>query len=319
MAQVANESLRIANASTNLATRASRVLVARENVRRLKELAQDYPFLWLTTLGAFEASIDQVERETLTLVGSGEADSFAASASARQADPFLQLPLAHQCSALEVPIEVFLLPRVEKRWRWGASNYAKPEEAALAIFAERGFVGTACEGTAPLTIMKCAALDYLARVNKLGRADACLRYFEAQCLIHAHLGHYILEEIAGCTEARLRTNYREVVAQPRYSTLYPAMGEDTLAAIWRTTSPIRWAELAQALINDFDNRAGWPDLTLARGDELRFVEVKTSDRLHASQKAVIGGVLKPWGADVSVFQIKPGPTDASIEPTRSDG
>jgi hypothetical protein len=56
--------------------------------------------------------------------------------------------------------------------------------------------------------------------------------------------------------------------------------------------------------NPYDFRAGWPDLTIARENELRFVEVKTTDKLHSSQKNTITEVLKPWGASVSVLQIK---------------
>jgi hypothetical protein len=83
------------------------------------------------------------------------------------------------------------------------------------------------------------------------------------------------------------------------------MDEEALAAIWRAMSPSRLGQLAGFIFQNQDYRAGWPDLMLARGDELRFVEIKTTDKLHTSQKTVVSKVLKPWGATVSVMKIKP--------------
>ncbi len=74
MVRVANESLRIANTSRNLATRASRVNVARANIQRLKELSAKYPFLQLTSLAAVEDSIRKVEQETAAIAASGASE-----------------------------------------------------------------------------------------------------------------------------------------------------------------------------------------------------------------------------------------------------
>ena len=50
----------------------------------------------------------------------------------------------------------------------------------------------------------------------------------------------------------------------------------------------------------YDLRAGWPDLTLWREGQVRFVEVKSpSDQTHASQALLISKILVPLGFDTT--------------------
>ena len=48
---------------------------------------------------------------------------------------------------------------------------------------------------------------------------------------------------------------------------------------------------------------GWPDLTLVENGEVQFVEVKTTDRLHASQIITIGEMKAAAGVNVSVVRL----------------
>jgi len=277
------------------------------NLRQIKELARQHPFLQTTALEAFEESIRRVERETSAIAAGSTNAPASASTVSEPVDPFLSATLAEQCAMLGLPLETVELHRKDRQWLYNNSSTKKPEPAVLAYFQHQGFVGTPCEGAAPLMIMKSASLDYLAKVNTFNsRADACSRYFEAQCWLNAHLAHYIIEEIRASTEAKVRTNFREIASQSNYAVLYPPMDEDALIAIWRAITPEGLARLAEGFFRDpYKYRAGWPDLTLARGNEVRFVEVKTTDRLHASQKNVIGEILIPFGASVSVVQVRP--------------
>lgn len=306
MVRVANDSLAIANTSRNLATRASRANVVKVNIQRLKELSAEYPFLHLTSLADFEANVRKVEQDTAAMAASGKNEKKPRKSKPKhRVDPFLDLSLSKQCAFLEIPLETVSFQRCNREWMFKSSTFNKPEPAAYAYFKDQGFTGTYCEGAAPLMLMKCACLDYLEEINTLnGRRDACTRYFEAQCVIHSHLAHRIVAKIETSTEAMVRANFQEVASQPHYNVLYPPMDENALAAIWRAISPLRLAQLTRFILQNPGFRAGWPDLTLARGGELRFVEIKTTDRLHSSQKNVIGEVLKPWGASVSVLQMK---------------
>jgi len=48
---------------------------------------------------------------------------------------------------------------------------------------------------------------------------------------------------------------------------------------------------------------GWPDLTLVEDGEVRFVEVKTTDRLHTSQIITMGEMNAAAGVNVSVVRL----------------
>lgn len=218
---------------------------------------------------------------------------------------FLKLSLDKQCDELKISLETLLLDYANDHWMVHGVKYARPESAALAQFRTTHWVGTDCEGTAVLMLMKAACLDYLASVNTFScREDACIRYFEAQCIIHREKSKDIISEIERADETTVRSNLSEIIAQPRYSTIYPAMEVDTLIAIWKAMTSSWLAHYASLLLVDSSLRAGWPDLTLARGDALLFIEVKTSDKLHASQHKILTSILGPSGANVSVLRIK---------------
>ena len=55
----------------------------------------------------------------------------------------------------------------------------------------------------------------------------------------------------------------------------------------------------------YDLRAGWPDLTLWREGEVRFVEVKApGDSMHAKQARLISTLLVPLGFRVGLAEVQ---------------
>ena len=65
-AEVINESLQIANTSKNPETKISRLGVAKAKLAEVKALAEEYPFLVLTTLTQVESDILMLEAEFLS-------------------------------------------------------------------------------------------------------------------------------------------------------------------------------------------------------------------------------------------------------------
>ncbi len=218
---------------------------------------------------------------------------------------FEAAPLVDQCQALGLPLEHLALDRTANGWVVGQTAFKKPEEATLAVFRRQGFVGTSCEGAAPLMLMKCAALDFLASINPFsGRNDACLRFFEAQCIMFADRRQEIISAIRSATTIDIQAHFQEITSLEKYKRLYPEMDETAMLRLWEAITPVGVSQLAERVVADPGLRAGWPDLTLERGGEVRFVEVKTSDKLHNSQRTVIRDVLLPLGAKVSVVQLR---------------
>lgn len=55
----------------------------------------------------------------------------------------------------------------------------------------------------------------------------------------------------------------------------------------------------------YDHRRGWPDLTILKGNELRFIEVKApGDRVHKSQREIIANFAKPLGLDFWLTEVR---------------
>ena len=231
--------------------------------------------------------------------------------SKKKLDPFLAIPLRGQCESLGIPFEQLPMQRLQDGWISEGRIFRKPEPAAYAHFEGHGFSGTFCESAAPLMLMKCASLNFLATVNTFNdRTDACLRYFEAQCAIHQAKSDLIIEAIRSSTAESIRRHFAEIQSKPLYPTLYPEMSIGGLLSIWNTLGGGGWARVAEFFIKDpYTFRAGWPDLSISDGSRLRLIEIKTTDKLHSNQKATISNLLLPLGLSVSVTQlVQPSPS-----------
>jgi hypothetical protein len=223
----------------------------------------------------------------------------------KKRDPFLALSLREQCESLGIPFEQLTMQRSKDGWIFGGKTFRKPEPAMYAHYEHSGFSGTFCEGVAPLMLMKCASLNFLATVNIFNdRDDACLRYFGAQCVIHQTESDSIIDAIRGATTESIRRHFAEIKNQALYSALYPEICIDRLISIWNALGSDGWAMVATSFVkNPGIFSAGWPDLAISNGSGLRFIEIKTTDKLHASQKTTISDLLLPLGLSVSVAQL----------------
>lgn len=219
--------------------------------------------------------------------------------------PILKLSLDDQCERLGIPLQKLPLTKNKAGWVVGDVQFGRPETAAFAHLTSVGCVGLAAEGAGPLTLLKCAALGVLIELNTFGsRADACSRYFEAQCVIHAAQKKRIVDQIRLATAETVCDAFREVRALPNFRALYPEMDEVGIRALWTVFGAERWALVAEAFFVDpYGFRAGWPDLAVVDGDRLRMIEVKTSDKLHASQVHTFSELLKPLGFRIEVLQL----------------
>lgn len=225
--------------------------------------------------------------------------------SKKNKDPFLSLALQAQCDELGIPLKTLQLQKSEKSWIFEDKVFTKPEPAAYAYFKSHGFNGNFCEGSAPLMLLKCASLNFLAKENTFNdRSDACLRYFEAQCAVLNSKINLIVNEIRNAKADEIRKHFNEIHSHELYSTLYPEMSVDGLLAIWHTIGASGWANIAEHFAADpYTFRAGWPDLSLASGEFLHLVEVKTSDKLHSHQQITFSKLLIPIGLHVSVIKL----------------
>jgi hypothetical protein len=195
-----------------------------------------------------------------------------------------------------------------KLWRHHPDDaWASVEEATLAHYVAQGWSGAAAEGGLMLTLIKAASFARLQSRN----ADTFIEALYAQNVAFDEdrfTRGALINACGRATATQLSRNWALIAAtagetpafypQVRWhhvSGLFDALGTERLAAIARL--------FADA---PYDLRAGWPDLTLWRDREVRFVEVKApSDSMHASQMRLIATILKPLGYQVTLAEARP--------------
>ena len=239
------------------------------------------------------------------------------------------LPLPEQCAL--VGIEYELLP--------GIRANGEPEIAAWKHFSSKGWVGAFCEGGPVLlllsvaevkesidpwkaspvgperprrfllllhgSIIRSAALDTLARLNSFGsRQDACTRFTEAQLTILRNEAPQILVAIRAASSAVVVAAFKEIYSSLMVQEYYPGLTSEVIATLFEALGAERLASIAEAIIEDpYTYRSGWPDLTMTRGGEMQWVEIKTTDKLHMSQVTTIHRMKPLLPGSVRVVQL----------------
>jgi hypothetical protein len=107
--------------------------------------------------------------------------------------------------------------------------------------------------------------------------------------------------------AQIKRNWRVISATTGHTpAFYPRVFWNHLEGLFEHLGTDRLADVAALFARaPYDYRAGWPDLTLWRDGEVRFVEVKSpSDQLHASQSRLISAILVPLGHRTGIAEVR---------------
>ncbi|EHA6959117.1 VRR-NUC domain-containing protein [Vibrio parahaemolyticus] len=205
-----------------------------------------------------------------------------------------KMPLKKQCSEMSLELEIVNLHYTEK-----------PEIALLNNYKSVGYVGSSLEGIGMFTVLKALMLDKLAEHNIYqSRADACGRYLEAQLTILEDRAEEIIWSMADVNEKRYVANFNEIITTPFIAHEYPELSLEFGLAIFRAIDVSTFISLAKLIVTEpYSYRSGWPDLTLIKNDTVLFVEVKTSDKLHASQIATIPAIRNILPYEFKVVKI----------------
>lgn len=211
----------------------------------------------------------------------------------RQAVLLSKLPA--QCEQLEIPIREIK----------GLKYKGDPERAVWLHLKEEGYEGSYCEGGAVLIMIRAAALDVLARLNAFGsREDACSRFTEAQLKIHEARISEITATIEQASLDSVLKNFHEIYRSHMIQEAYPDLTESGIGTLFNAIGPMRLKKIAEAIAeNPYQYRAGWPDLTMSKGDEMLWAEVKTTDKLHMSQIITISRMKSLLPGEVCVLHL----------------
>ena len=183
---------------------------------------------------------------------------------------------------------------------------SSPEIAAYEYFSQCGYVGAFCEGGFILTVIKALCLDKLAQLNIFkSRDDACTRFLEAQFTILGKNHESLFGVMRKTSRTRFIENYNEILTHPFISEVYPGMTVEAAEAFYDAVGIVPLERVARKFAsNPYQFRNGWPDLTLVKGSEVRFIEVKTGDKLHRSQLVTIPVMQPLLPATFSVLRMK---------------
>ena len=180
----------------------------------------------------------------------------------------------------------------------------KPEIDALSYFRNQGFVGGYCEGGPVLLLIRAAALDLFAQLNILNRSDACTRFTEAQLTIYKESSELILDTIRNADKAQVVRNFDEIYNYEQIPQYYPGLNSDIMSALFTAIGAERLTQVTAAIMEDpYSYRSGWPDLTMVKGDEMLWGEIKTTDRLHTSQIMTIYRMKPLLPGSIRVIQL----------------
>lgn len=215
---------------------------------------------------------------------------------------------AKQANRLGIEHEVIELQRgATKEWRFDpATSMTSVEAAVLDHYRHEGWSGAAAEGGLILTLIKAASFDPLP----VRLANTFIEAIYAQNVAFAEdrfTHSQLLNAIRGASRRKIEANWKVISATTGHTpAYYPAVFSDDVLGLFEHLGIDRLHAIAERFASaSYDLRAGWPDLTLWREGEVRFVEVKApGDSMHAKQARLISTLLVPLGFQVGLAEVQ---------------
>lgn len=217
--------------------------------------------------------------------------------------------LEKQAERLGIQHELIQLEKGEgKLWRSAQHRaWLSIEDAVLEHYLDDGWNGAAAEGGLVLTLIKAASFPRLLERN----ADTYIEALYAQNVAFEEDRFAVSNLLASVRKADLAQLHRNwtLISKRAGETpaFYPNVFWSGVQGLFEALGNERLAAIAELFASaPYDLRAGWPDLTLWRGDEVHFVEVKgPSDSMHASQARLIRNLLQPLSHSVTLAEVSP--------------
>lgn len=226
-------------------------------------------------------------------------------------------PVGEQCKFLEIPYQ-----KLKAKWdghgfdrfNWYCEHkkdWVYPENYVLNRYIADGWEGVNCEGRFIHTILNLLTQDKLDGYwcydyfYLTGSSDYYQKRLQASIPnFQASTEKDLIERFEYCKNP-LPDRDKYGHPTPRY---YHATdwSTDLIVDAYRALGREVLFEILKLLIAGGEKRRyGWPDLTIVKNGQIKFVEVKTRDRLGKAQIDLWDCILKPLALDVTVVQLKP--------------
>ncbi|GEM_PF-2397120 len=238
--------------------------------------------------------------------------------------PLIGWPVDEQCKFLGIPYQ-----KLKAKWdghgfdrfNWYCEHKNKwvyPEDYVLNSYIADGWQGVNCEGRFIHTILKLLTqdkldgywcLDYFYLTESARYSDENLIHHQKRIQksipnFQASTEKDLIERFEYCKNPQPKNDeYGRPMPCFHHATNWPT---DLIVNAYRALGREVLSEILKLLIAGGEKRKyGWPDLTLVKNGTIKFIEVKTRDRLGKAQIDLWDSILKPLGFDVTVVQLTP--------------
>lgn len=209
------------------------------------------------------------------------------------------LSLKRQCELLD-------LQCASENWE---KKNLKPEQHAFEVFKQLGYVGSYCEAGGIGLVLKSLSLDSLTATSffkedpEIARTRACLGGIVFLAHKNKEELEIVYEDIRKTDKAKFKAACEEILEYDLIHEWYPGLTIEFACAMFETLSKETFVKIAEWISRSTEHRNGWPDLTLAKNGRVKFVEVKTADRLHRSQLITIPALKNYLELDISILKL----------------
>lgn len=222
--------------------------------------------------------------------------------------------LRHTAEKFEIPYIDISLSRGAKINSWISPidcRAVRVEDVVLDSFKLNGWRGYSGEGGLILNLIKAMSFEQIAPRNR----STCIEALYAQNVAFDEdrfSPEELLNNVAKADARTIERNFDLMASRENISYKYegisftsstsmldyfPGLERWMFIELFKVTGNELIYNIASKFIQaPYEYRRGWPDLTIWRDNELKFVEVKApGDKLQNSQKVIIENFAKPFG------------------------
>jgi hypothetical protein len=199
-----------------------------------------------------------------------------------EVDRIISLSLADQCRHLCIPLHTLKVDKIER-----------PEHDVLNEYRKAGWTGAACEG-ATLKFLSKACIWKTHTLSVEHRLSITPAMFLHGDLYKKETREKIFDEITQTPLEIIKNRYSDHFAFFKKVLPSTALAKpDDAIQILINIGRENFFELIEMIVDHpMHSHAGWPDLTLVRGNEVKLVEVKVKDKLHNTQIRLISQISR---------------------------
>lgn len=232
--------------------------------------------------------------------------------------------MAFEKTARDLGINLIHLPLIigngKKEWQSPITgNFVLVEKAVLDHYRSDGWRGYSGEGGLILNLIKAMSFPEI----DMGNRSTFIEALYAQNVAFEYDRFevdWLLKNVKESTAEQIKHNFAIMSSRTPYTIDYGAFSStyhSSMLDYFPYLELYMFVELFDALGRDklfdiakiFSNdpytfRKGWPDITMWKNGEVKFLEVKSpGDKLQSSQKTIIDTFLKPLELDFSLVDV----------------